>query len=233
VTRIAILQSNYIPWRGYFDILNLVDQFLIYDIVQYTKDDWRNRNRIKTAQGPQWLTIPVATSGKFGQTIAETRIADRTWAAKHWKSISQAYARAPFFEMYRDRFADAYRRAADIERLSLVNREFMGVIADALGITTPVVDAAPYVTAVDRSERLVELCQAMGAGAYLSGPSARDYLDPKPFADAGIRIDFMDYSGYEPYPQLHGPFEPAVSVIDLLFNMGPGASAHLSQKPGP
>src|SRR5688572_14117403 len=106
--RVAILQSNYIPWRGYFDILGSVDEFIIYDIVQFTKNDWRNRNRIRTANGLQWLTIPVKTSGRFGQTIAETDVDGTAWAGSHWKSISQAYARAPFFANYREQLEAAY-----------------------------------------------------------------------------------------------------------------------------
>src|SRR4029079_17998839 len=120
--RVAILQSNYIPWVGYFDIISRVDEFVIYDVVQFTKHDWRNRNRIKTAGGLQWLTIPVVTSGRFGQSVAETRIAAPDWTVTHCRVVAEAYARAPFFRHYKDCIATAYEQCATIDLLSAVNR---------------------------------------------------------------------------------------------------------------
>lgn len=225
--RVAILQSNYIPWRGYFDIIGSVDEFVIYDVVQFTKRDWRNRNRIKTAAGLRWLTIPVVTAGAYHQTIAETRIADPSWAATHWRSLTHAYAHAPYFMEYRDRWADLYARCAALDSLSAVNRLLIEAIAAELGLTAAITDAAGYAAEGDRNERLVAICRAAGATVYLSGPSAKAYLDVDRFAGAGIAVEFMDYAGYRPYPQIHGPFEPSVSVLDLIFNTGPGARAHL------
>lgn len=225
--RVAILQSNYIPWRGYFDIIGSVDEFVVYDVVQFTKRDWRNRNRVKTAAGLRWLTIPVATSGAYHQTIEETRISDRTWAETHWRTITHAYGKAPHFEQYRARWEALYARAAGHERLSEVNRLLIDAVAAELGLTTVISDAASYAPDGDRNDRLLAICTAAGATTYLSGPSAQAYLDVDAFARAGIAVEFMDYSSYRPYPQLHGPFEPGVTVLDLLFNTGPAAREFL------
>jgi hypothetical protein len=225
--RLAILQSNYIPWRGYFDIVASVDRFLIYDVVQFTKNDWRNRNRIKTANGVIWLTIPVTTSGRFGQTIEETRIADGRWASSHWRTIAQAYGKAPFFAEQAGRFAGLYERLGSIESLSAVNQLLIEAISEALGLSTQIARVRDLPEGTP-SERLVRICQTEGAGVYLSGPSGRDYLELDLFAEADIAVEFIDYAGYEPYPQIHGPFEPRVSALDLLFNAGPGAAAYLA-----
>ena len=225
--RVAILQSSYIPWPGYFDIIGSVDEFVMYDVVQFTKDDWRNRNRIKTADGVRWLTIPVLTAGRFGQTIAETRVAGGDWAVKHWRSLSQAYAAAPYFANYRDRFADAYRACGDQPLISSVNRTFIDVISSELGLSTRIIDAAAHVKEGDRNQRLVDLCRALGAGVYVSGPSARTYLDIELFRRHGIDVEFVEYPAYGPYHQLHGSFEPRLSVLDMLFNVGPATTSYL------
>ena len=225
--RVAIVQSNYIPWRGYFDIIRLADEFVLYDTVQFTKRDWRNRNRIKTASGLKWLTIPVLTSGAYHQTIADTRIADGSWAAKHWRSLEHAYAQAPFFASSRDRWQAAFEACAARDRLSDVNRFLIEQVVRELGITTRITDAAEYDVTGDRTERLLAICLAAGATTYLSGPSAKSYLDVDLFERSGVSVEFMDYSGYAPYPQLHGSFENAVSVLDLIFNTGPNAHEHI------
>jgi hypothetical protein len=219
--RVAILQSNYIPWKGYFDIISSVDEFILYDEVQYTKNDWRNRNVIKTQQGTQWLTIPVRHTGRFGQPVDAVRLADASWTKKHWASLAQAYARAPFFEALAPAVREAYEACRDEEYLSAVNRRFIRLVADLLDLPARIVSSRDYAVTGDRNERLVELCRRAGADAYLSGPAARDYLDENLFADAGITVSWMDYSNYPEYPQLHGPFVHGVSVLDLLFCVGP------------
>lgn len=226
--RVAILQSNYIPWRGYFDIIGLVDEFILYDVAQFTKNDWRNRNRIRTAAGEQWLTIPVVTSGRFGQTIDETEIVASDWAERHWKGISQAYARAPHFDRYRDVLEAAYADCAKATHLTPVNRRLLETVARLLGIVTPMTSARDYECSGDRSGRLLTLCQSAGATSYLTGPSAREYLDVGRFSAAGISVSFMDYSRYGAYPQVHGGFVPDVSALDLLFNTGDSAKAYLT-----
>lgn len=220
------MQSNYIPWKGYFDLIACADQFVLYDIVQFTKNDWRNRNLIKTQSGMLWLTIPVVHSGRFGQRIDEVEIAGDGWRGKHWRSIEQSYARAPFFKEYRERLQELYLGRAD-RRLSDVNRAFLEAVMAAFGIVTPVASAADLNLPDDRVERLIEICRHHGADEYLSGPAARTYLDEERFEAAGIAVRYMDYSDYPEYPQLHPPFEHNVSALDLLFNTGPGARSYM------
>ena len=219
--RVAILQSNYIPWKGYFDILASVDEFILYDEVQYTKNDWRNRNIIKTQQGQQWLTIPVRHTGRFGQPIDAVRLVDAAWTKKHWSSLAQAYGRAPFFEALAPAVRNVYEACREEEYLSAVNWRFIRFVADLLGLPARIVSSRDYAVSGDKNERLMELCRRAGADTYLSGPAARDYLDENLFAQVGITVSWMCYSRYPEYPQLHGAFVHGVSVLDLLFCVGP------------
>jgi WbqC-like protein family len=219
---VAIVQSNYIPWRGYFDLINAVDEFILYDDVQYTIRDWRNRNIIKTATGAKWLTIPVEVKGKYLQKIKDTVISDPAWAKKHWASIVHSYSKAPYFSAYRELFEELYLRI-DEKLLSQVNHRFITAICRTLGIPTTISWSMDYEMVGDKSERLLSLCQQAGATSYLSGPAAKVYLDEGLFTNAGIAVSYMDYSGYRDYAQLYPPFESKVSVIDLIFNEGPAA----------
>ena len=228
--RVAILQSNYIPWKGYFDIIGSVDAFVLYDDMQYTKNDWRNRNKIKTQNGLQWLSIPVRQES-LHQKINETIIMDAKWASNHWKSIAQSYAKAPYFKTYKEQFEALYKGATQTH-LSEINRYFIDAISSILGIKTKIYDSREFVLADGKSERLLALCQDLGATTYLSGPAAKDYLDESIFKAANIAVEWMDYSHYMPYHQLFPPFEHGVSVIDVIFNEGINAKNFLksSQK---
>lgn len=223
--KIAILQSNYIPWKGYFDMIGSVDAFVLYDDMQYTKNDWRNRNKIKTQNGLQWLSIPVRQES-LHQKINETKITDPKWNINHWRSISQSYAKAPHFKAYKERFEALFLEAKS-EYISDINRHFIEAINAMLGITTTLYDSREFVLAEGKSERLLALCQELGATTYLSGPAARDYLDEKIFTEAGMNVEWMDYSGYREYHQLFPPFEHGVSVIDLILNEGENAKNFL------
>ena len=222
--KVAILQSNYIPWKGYFDIIGTVDEFILYDDVQYTKNDWRNRNLIKTSAGLQWLTIPVRQES-LEQKICETTIAQTNWARKHWNAIGICYGRAPFFRQYRDFFAALYLDCHE-ELLSRINYRFLTAIADLLKIKTRISWSMDYQFSGDRTERLVDLCRKVGATAYLSGPAARDYLNEQLFRDAGIGVSWMSYAGYPEYPQAYPPFVHGVSIVDLIMNTGPDAEKY-------
>ncbi len=219
--RIAIFQSNYIPWRGYFDVIGLVDEFLILDTVQYTKNDWRNRNRIPSKSGGIWLTIPVRVTN-LHQRIDETEVDGTHWTRKHLTTLRQSYARAPYFNQYVDQIASLYERARDERLLTSVNLIFLREICHALSIRTPII-LAPETMSTDRTARLIELCQGRQATSYLSGPAARAYIDQEQFITANIGLEFMDYGGYPAYRQLCDPFDLSVSVLDLLFNVGPEA----------
>ncbi|UOR05704.1 WbqC family protein [Hymenobacter aerilatus] len=220
--KVAILQSNYIPWKGYFDIIHAVDEFILYDDMQYTRRDWRNRNKIVTSHGLQWLTIPVQQYD-FKQKIKDTPVISSIWQQKHWRSIQQAYAKSLFFKNYESIFQSLYE-ANQYTYLSEINYTFIKAICDVLGITTKISWSMEYTLAAGKTERLVKLVQDAGGTEYLSGPAAKDYLDESLFAAAGIAVRWMDYSGYPSYQQLgNQPFEHGVSVLDLLFNEGPNA----------
>jgi hypothetical protein len=222
---VAILQSNYIPWKGYFDIIGLSDQFILFDDAQFTKNDWRNRNQIKTQDGLQWLTIPVQ-HGSLSQKIKDTKIADGRWAKKHWNAIVGSYARAAHFADYRDRLEELFL-GCDEQFLSRVNYRVLTALCEMLGITTKISWSTDYGVIEGKTERLIDLCRKSGATVYLSGPAAKDYIQEELFREAGIELRWMDYSGYPEYPQLHGSFVHAVSVLDLLLNTGPEAPRYL------
>jgi hypothetical protein len=224
---IAIVQSSYIPWKGYFDLIRAVDEFVLLDDVQFTRRDWRSRNRIKTPQGLRWLTVPVEVSGRYTQRIDEARVADRHWAEQHWSALRHAYGRAPCFREVGSVFERVYEELAGVEHLSLVNRRLIEVVCCALDIRTPLSWSTDYASDAGRNDRLLSICRAAGASTYLSGPSARAYLDVGRFEAAGVSVRFVDYAGYPEYPQIHGPFEHAVTVLDLLFHLGERAPSYL------
>jgi hypothetical protein len=220
--RVAIVQSSYIPWKGYLDLIRAVDEFILLDDVQFTKRDWRSRNRIKTKDGLAWLSIPVHSKGRYLQTIAETTVSDEGWAQRHWQTIRGAYARAPYFDAYGGPFEALYA-APPAPRLSDINHALLHALCRALGITTRISWSSEYHPREGRNERLIDLCVKAGATEYLSGPAARGYIDEAAFAAAGVSVVFADYDGYPEYPQPYPPFEHFVSALDLLFCCGPRA----------
>lgn len=224
--KVAIVQSNYIPWKGYFDLINLVDEFILFDDMQYTRRDWRNRNQIKTRDGLQWLSIPVKVKDQYLQKIKQTTISDPTWNVRHWKSITHSYARARWFEEYETIFKDMYLGMTETY-LSRINYHFITVICNILGINTKLSWSMDYRLIEGKTARLIDLCQQAGATEYFSGPTAKGYIDEELFKEAGIILRYMDYSGYPEYNQLCPPFEHAVSIIDLIFNEGPNAPQYM------
>jgi hypothetical protein len=221
--KVAISQSNYIPWKGYFDLIHSVDEFILFDTAQYTRRDWRNRNRIKTPAGSAWLTIPVAVKGRYLQTIQETEIEDLSWNEYHWKTLIHNYARAPYFDHYRSLFEELYLGCRE-RLLSQVNFRFLSGICEILGIETRLTWSSEYPQIGGKTERLLGWCQQLKATEYISGPAAKAYIDESLFAKAGIQVRYMDYSGYPEYRQLYPPFNHAVSILDLIFNEGPNAT---------
>lgn len=217
--KLAVIQSNYIPWKGYFDIINMVDEFILFDDAQFTKRDWRNRNVIKTRDGLQWLTIPVEVKGKFYQKINETRINDLNWGKDHWNKILHNYSRARYFNEYKEIFRELYHKI-DTNMLSIVNFKFLKTICEILGIKTKLSWSSDYVLIEGKTERLISICQQAGADIYYTGPTAKDYMEEDKFKKANIEIVYYDYSGYPEYTQLFGDFEHKVSVLDLIFNVG-------------
>lgn len=223
---VAIVQSNYIPWKGYFDLIASVDEVILLDDVQYTRQDWRNRNRIKVPQGLHWLTIPVPVKGRLSRRICDTEIGDSGWARRHWKTIQSAYSRAAHYSDFVDLFEELYLDCRET-LLSKINYRFLSAICGELGITTELSWSMDYSATGYRTERLVSLCEQAGATEYVSGPAAKAYFDEKRFARAGIAVSWFDYSGYPEYRQLHPPFEHSVSVVDLLLNEGQAARSFM------
>jgi hypothetical protein len=226
--RVVILQSNYIPWKGYFDLMRFADEFVILDEVQFTQQDWRNRNVVKTQQGLQWLTIPVKASGK--QTIDEIEVSKPNWHIRHWKTISQNLRRAAHFDRYEAELHQAFLAAGEIPLLSHINLHFLKRICEWLDIRTRITSSSEYPAPSERTERLVSICQQAKASEYVSGPAAKDYLDEERFKEAGIAVHWFDYTGYPEYPQLYGPFEHRVTVLDLILNTGPDARRYLERE---
>lgn len=226
--RIAIVQSAYVPWRGFFDMIRRCSEYVIFDQVQFTKRHWHNRNCIKTANGVQWLSIPVVSKSRFEQPIDEVEIAE-PWAEKHWRGIELAYRRAPDFASISTLIRPLYESAASERRLTTINELFLRELSRQLGLTTRIARDTEYPAVGSKSERLLSICLAANATHYLSGPSAKEYLDEELFARHGVTVEWMDYAGYPAYCQLHGTFEPAVSVLDLLFNMGEQSSKLLGR----
>jgi hypothetical protein len=224
--KVAVLQSNYIPWKGYFDMIAFVDEFVLYDDMQYTRRDWRNRNQIKTAQGVQWLTVPVAAKGKYHQKIRETEIDGDEWVVTHWKSFAQNYRRAPYFEEIAAWLKPIYFEE-DFCHISHLNRRFIEAICNYLGIKTRITNSWDYQLSEGKTERLVNLCLQAGGTEYISGPGARDYIDEKVFSDKGVKLTWFSYGGYREYPQLWGEFTHGVTILDLLFNCGEDASRYM------
>ena len=224
--KVAILQSNYIPWKGYFDLIAAVDEFIIYDDMQFTKRDWRNRNKIKTPNGDQWITVPVEVKGKYFQSIRETKIVNDGWNLAHWKSLEFNYKKAPFFSEIAAIIEPIFT-IANAETISELNLKFISVISDYLGIKTKISMSWDYDIVEGKTERLAALCKQVEASEYVSGLAAKNYLDEKVFADLDVGVTWFDYEGYPEYPQLWGEFTHRVTILDLLFNCGKESSKYM------
>lgn len=223
--KVAIIQSNYIPWKGYFDMIGLVDEFIIYDEVQYTKNDWRNRNKIKSLNGVQWITIPVYQK-TLNQKISETQVSDMKWASKHWNTMVTNYAKAPHFKSVAPLLEHYYKTTTEIF-LSRINIELIRIICKYLGIQTSISSSSSYQLVGNPTQRLVQLCKQTHASSYLTGPAAKNYLDTNLFVTEGIQVQWMNYQDYPEYQQRYPPFEHSVSIVDLLFNTGTQASKYM------
>ena len=215
--KVGVIQSNYIPWRGYFDFIASVDLFVFHDDLQYTKGDWRNRNRIKTPTGAQWITVPVRY-WKTELLIQETEVeASDRWRRKHINQFCAAYGQAPHLSD-----AVGLLESGLMGRdttISALNVRLIRLICAYLGIETRMMMSSDLGVTGSKTPRLINLLTRVGASAYLSGPSARDYLDESMFKAADISLEYKTYD-YPAYPQLWGPFDGAVTVLDLIANCG-------------
>jgi hypothetical protein len=224
----VILQPSYIPWRGYFHQIHKADCFIFYDDVQYDERGWRNRNRIKTPHGPKWLTIPVYHKAcQVRHTrINQVRICgDTPWQSKHWQTLQHSYGKAPFFDRYAPMLRAFY--TARWEFLSDLTIELTIALAREMGLhRTRFLRASSLHGQGAKTDRLLSLLREVGATHYITGPSARDYIEEPKFAAAGITLEYMAYR-YPDYAQLHPPYESQVSILDLLFMTGPAALRHM------
>lgn len=222
--KVGIVQSNYIPWRGYFDFIDDVDLFIFHDDLQYTKCDWRNRNKIKTPNGLLWLSVPVKYH-KTSQQICDTQIDySQSWQQKHINQIKTHYHKAPFYHLYADEFFTMI--AQKFETISKLNISLIKWCMSKLLIDTPLRMSSEFSPVGSKTDRLIDILQKADATTYLSGPKAKDYLEPEKFAEAGIQLQYKLYQ-YKDYPQLWVPFEPAVTILDLLFNCGESSREYL------
>ena len=225
--KILITQSNYIPWKGFFDSINQVDEVILYEDAQFTKRDWRNRNKIKTAQGSAWLSIPVEVKGKFFQKIRDVKISDRKWNEKHWRTISSNYAKSPYFKALKE-FIEHLYTSATMEHLSEINLWFLTEISKWMNIQTPIQFCDFYpAEQLNPTDRLVTISKIRGASHYYTGPAAKAYLEEDKFAKKDIKVCYFDYGGYPEYRQLHDPFDHNVTILDLLFNTGSGFTNYM------
>jgi hypothetical protein len=216
---VSINQPAYLPWLGYFDRIAASDLHIVLDHVQFEKNSFSNRNKVRTRAGWCWLTVPLQTKGKFGDlALNEVRIAGDDWGRRHWETIRQNYSRAPFFREHREALEGFYARPWG--RLADLARETTAYQLDALGIRTPLRYSSEMGVPGRKDELVLNLCKAVGADVYLSGPLGRDYLRPERFAEAGVRLVYHDYS-HSVYPQCHPGFEPYMGALDLLLNCGP------------
>lgn len=225
---VVVLQPSYIPWRGYFDQVCRADLFIFYDDVQYDKHGWRNRNQIKTAQGKQWLTIPVHSKGVTeGIPIKDVRIDwSRPWAKSHLKSLTISYNKAPHFKTYLPMLESFYeRRDASLADFTI---ETTIQLTRQLGNTSTRFMRSSELVSIDgiKTDRLIQILKQVGATHYISGPSARDYIEQSKFDEAGITLEYMEYN-YAEYPQLYPPYDPYVTILDLLFMMGTQAADYI------
>jgi len=219
--RVAVCQSNYIPWKGYFDLIHDVDLFVFYDDVQFTKNDWRNRNLVKSANGLHWLTIPVGTD--LRRRICDVMLTDPRWQRKHLKTLEHLYGKAQFFEHYRGLLEQIYVKREWASLSELNQAVVMTIARQCLGVTAEFRSSLEFDCHGRKDERLLGLLRVVGADVYVSGPAAKAYLDPGRFSAAGIEVIWKDYAGYPPYFQFHSPFEHGVTILDLLFHVGPDA----------
>jgi WbqC-like protein family len=225
----VILQPSYIPWRGYFHQIQKADLFIFYDDVNFDKNGWRNRNRVKTANGTKWLTIPV-TAGQDRQLhttpINQVQICqDQPWKATHWRTLRHSYSKAPFFKRYAPLLEPIYQTDSGLLSDFVIN--LTRLLTQTLGIDhTRFVKSSDVATFGAKTERLIGLLTAVGATHYITGPAARSYMDESLFHAVGITTEYMQYD-YSDYDQLYPPFDPAVSILDLLFMKGPDASRYI------
>ena len=225
--RVTILQPSYLPWLGFFEQMTRSDKFVLLDDVQYTRRDWRNRNKVRVKEGWVWLTVPVQQKSRFSQSLLETRIDNSvSWRRKHLETLRQHYCKAPFFEKYFPRCQQIYEK--DWEFLFDLCLETIQFLKEEMGIETPLLRSSEMKPSGEKTQRLVSICRELGATHYLSGESGSDYISQEDFSNPGIELEYQNYE-HPVYPQRYPGFVPHLSTIDLLFNCGEQSLSILKQ----
>ena len=225
--RVTILQPSYLPWLGFFEQMTRSDKFVLLDDVQYTRRDWRNRNKVRVKEGWVWLTVPVQQKSRFSQSLLETRIDNSvSWRRKHLETLRQHYCKAPFFEKYFPRCQQVYEK--DWTFLFDLCLETINLIKEEMGIETPLLRSSEMKPGGEKTERLVSICRELGATHYLSGESGSNYIAEEGFSSQGIELEYQNYE-HPVYPQRYTGFVPHLSAIDLLFNCGEQSLGILKQ----
>lgn len=221
--RAVILQPMYLPWIGYFNLIDQSDVFVFLDDVQFSVQSWQQRNKIKTSQGWLWLTVPILR--EFGSKIKEIKVNNNiNWSKKHWASVRQNYSKAPYFKEYSKPFEEIYSQ--EWEYLADLDITLIKVITTTLGLKTEFVLSSELAVEGEKTERVINILEKLGASEYISGPAAKSYIEVEKFTEAGITLYWHEYE-HPVYPQLYGEFIPYLSVIDLLFNCGPESKRYI------
>lgn len=219
--KVIITQSNYIPWKGYFSSMKKATHIVLYDSAQYTRRDWRNRNKIITPNGPSWLSIPIDVKGKFHQKINEAKVKDSKWPLDHWNRITENYRKAPCFKEYSIYFEQLYlKELKEYEYLSDINRALLQKCVDLLDIKIEVVDSREFTIRGGKTEKLINLCSDLNANEYFTGPAAKGYMNEGLFLENNIKLTYHDLKNFPEYTQLWAGFDHHVSVLDMFFNLG-------------
>jgi hypothetical protein len=226
--KVAIVQSNYIPWKGYFHMIHEVDEFILFDDMQYTRRDWRNRNDIKTPNGLLRLSVPVQTKGKYFQKIQDTQIDGSAWAKEHWTTITLNYKKAKYFKEISELLEPLYLNA-EYKNISDLNQVFLKAVCRYMNINTIISKSSDYQIIEGKTERLADICLQANADEYISGKAAQIYMEPKVFSEIGIKLTWFEYPNYLEYDQLWGEFAHNVSIIDLLFNCGKNSLSYIGR----
>jgi len=219
--KVIITQSNYIPWKGYFTTMRKASHFIIYDDAQYTKRDWRNRNKIVTPNGLKWLSIPVDVKGKYHQKINEAKISDPNWTTDHWNKIYQNYKKAPCFKQISSHFEELYLdKLRHIESLTDINRTILEKCIELLEIEIKIMDSRDFNLRGGKTEKLINVCKDLEADEYFTGSAAKNYIEEDLFLNNGIKLSYYDLDGFPSYEQQWDDFEHKVSILDMFFNLG-------------
>ena len=221
--KIAIVQSNYIPWKGYFDMINQVDEFVLFDEMQFTKRDWRNRNKIKTARGLEWLSIPVKVKGKYFQKIRETEVSEPSWWEQHLNKINTEYKKAPEYKEWFPKIETLYASLKDVVLLSEINKTIIKQCCEWLAIDTKISDDIDYTFGEGKTDRLIDITKQCFAQEYISGEAAKNYMEEDKWDKEELTLTWMTYGPYPFYEQLHGDFSDYVSILDLFLHLGGGS----------